>query len=164
MMKRALLFGAIAGFAIIIINTISLEMGFGEQWLGFLVMFIAFSSIFVAIKQVREGVLGGAIRFSTAFYLGLGITFVASLVYVLVWEFYLALNDYSFIEGYIASLIESKQATGVTEAEMQQILSEMNTLREQYANPLIRLPMTFVEIFPVGLLVTLVSAAVLRKS
>jgi hypothetical protein len=34
----------------------------------------------------------------------------------------------------------------------------------QYANPLYRLPMTFAEIFPVGLLVSLVTAGPLRNS
>lgn len=36
-------------------------------------------------------------------------------------------------------------------------------MRNQYANPLFRFPMTFGEIFPVGLLITLISAAVLRN-
>lgn len=33
----------------------------------------------------------------------------------------------------------------------------------QYANPLFRLPMVFAEIFPVGVLVSLISAALLRN-
>ena len=33
-----------------------------------------------------------------------------------------------------------------------------------YANPLFRLPITFVEMFPIGVLISLVSAAVLRNS
>ena len=40
----------------------------------------------------------------------------------------------------------------------------MERLREQYANPVFRLPITFLEIFPVGLLITLVSAGLLRNS
>jgi hypothetical protein len=32
-----------------------------------------------------------------------------------------------------------------------------------YRNPLIRMPMTFLEIFPVGLLISLISAAVLKN-
>ena len=40
----------------------------------------------------------------------------------------------------------------------------MNELEARYANPLFRLPMTFLEIFPVGLLVALAAAAMLRNS
>ncbi len=39
----------------------------------------------------------------------------------------------------------------------------METFKAQYANPLFRLPMTFIEIFPVGVLVSLISAAILRN-
>ena len=35
---------------------------------------------------------------------------------------------------------------------------------KNYANPLYRLPITFVEMFPVGVLISLVSAALLRNS
>lgn len=67
---------------------------------------------------------------------GLGITFIASLVYVLVWELYLVMTDYAFIE----------------------------TIGQQYSNPLFRLPMTFVEVFPIGVLISLISAFILRES
>jgi hypothetical protein len=40
----------------------------------------------------------------------------------------------------------------------------MAEFRQQYANPLFRLPVTFIEIFPVGLVVSLISAALLRNS
>ena len=36
-------------------------------------------------------------------------------------------------------------------------------MRASYANPLFRIPMTFMEIFPVGFLVALVSALLLRN-
>ena len=39
----------------------------------------------------------------------------------------------------------------------------MRAMAEAYRNPLFRLPMTFVEIFPVGLLIALVSAGLLRN-
>ena len=39
----------------------------------------------------------------------------------------------------------------------------MAEFRASYADPLYRLPMTFAEIFPVGLLISLVSAAALRN-
>ena len=39
----------------------------------------------------------------------------------------------------------------------------MAKFSEQYENPLYRLPITFMEIFPVGLLVALFSAAILRN-
>lgn len=164
MKKPILIYGAIAGFLIITINTLSFEMGIGEEWLGYLVMFIAFGAIFVAVKQYRDDTLGGVIRFRAGFLLGLGITLVASLVYVLVWEIYLAATGHAFFDTYIATLLESQRAAGATDAKLAATIAEMETMREQYANPLFRLPVTFVEIFPVGLLVSLVAAFVLKNS
>lgn len=164
MKKLVLVYGVISGLVIIVINTLSLELGLGQVWLGFLVMFIAFSLIFVAVKQYRDQTLGGVIRFSTGFLVGLGITMVASLVYVLVWELYLALTDYAFIDTYIASILESRQTASVSQAELAATIAETETIRQQYSNPLFRLPMTFVEIFPVGVLISLISAFILRDS
>jgi len=164
MKKLILVYGAISGLVIIVINTLSLELGIAHVWLGFLVMFIAFSSIFFAVKQYRDDTLGGVIHFGTGFLVGLGITVIASLVYVLVWELYLAMTDYAFIDAYIASIIEGRQAAGASEAELAATIADTETIRQQYANPLLRLPMTFVEVFPVGVLISLISAVILRES
>ncbi|MDH5500668.1 MAG: DUF4199 domain-containing protein, partial [Gammaproteobacteria bacterium] len=152
------------GLVIIVVNTLSFELGIGHVWLGFLVMFIAFSLIFVAIKQYRDEVLGGVIRFATGFRVGLSISLVAGVVYVLAWELYLVMTDYAFIDVYIDSLIESRKASGATPQEIANTIAETDTLRQQYANPFFRLPMTFVEIFPVGVLISGVAALVLRDS
>ena len=164
MKKPMIVYGSIAGLVIIVVNTLSIELGVGQEWLGFLVMFIAFSSIFFAVKQYRDEILGGVIRFGTGFWLGLGITAVASFVYVLVWEAYLALTDYAFIDAYIQSIIDVRRASGASEADLAAAIAETETIRTQYANPLFRLPMTFVEVFPVGLLISLISAFTLRDS
>ncbi len=164
MQKLILVYGVIAGLVIIGTAMLSLQFGVASTWLGFLVMFIAFSVIFVAVRKYRDESMGGVIRFGTGFGLGLGITLVASLIYVLVWELYLVSTDYTFMDTYIASIVESKKAAGVSQEELAATIAEMESMREMYANPLIRLPMTFVEIFPVGLLISLVAAFVLRNS
>jgi len=164
MMKRIIItYGTIAGFIIIVTNTISLEIGHGQAWLGLLVMFIAFSTIFVAIKQYRDETLGGVINFATALLVGLGISAIAGLVYVAIWELYLAVTGYGFIESYASSIVEARTLGGASEIELAQIMSEAEKFRTQYSNPFYRLPVTFMEVFPAGLLVSLGSAAVLRN-
>jgi len=164
MRKLALVYGSITGFVIIVVNTVSFEMGVGHVWLGYLVMLIAFSAIFVAVKQYRDQALGGVMRFNTGFLVGLGITLVASVVYVAVWEVYLAATDYRFIDSYIEYVIAEQQASGASAAEMEALVVDTDTMREQYQSALFRLPMTFIEIFPVGLIVSLIAAFVLRDS
>jgi hypothetical protein len=81
-----------------------------------------------------------------------------------VWEIYLAMTDYAFIEQYVQGVIAGKEAAGVSGPELEAVVESMENMQRQYSNPLFRLPMTFLEIFPVGLLITLVSAAILRNS
>jgi hypothetical protein len=126
-------------------------------------MLVGLSSILVGVKQHRDQALGGVIRFWPALMVGLGIAVVASLAYVVVWEIYLAATHYSFMDKYVSAMLAAKRAAGVTGAAYAKAVADGNAMRAQYANPLYRLPETFMEIFPVGLLIALVSAGLLRN-
>jgi hypothetical protein len=164
-----LTYGLISGLVIIlgIIGTLVLPKGGPEhspEWLGYLIMLVALSSILLGVKEHRDRSLGGVIKFTTAFAMGLGIALTASLVYVAIWEVYLALTHYSFIDQYAAATLRAKRAEGVSGADYQQLVARMEAMRRMYANPLMRMGMTFIEIFPVGLVVALASAVLLRNS
>ena len=169
-MKRlSLIYGSAAGALIIGSAVLSASLSGTSthlaemEWLGYLVMIVALSSIFLGIKRYRDGDLGGVIRFGSAFLMGLGITTVASIIYVAVWELYLLVTDYAFIEAYTSSVLAAMEADGVAAGVLDAEAAKMEAMKEQYANPLFRIPVTFLEIFPVGLLITLISAAVLRN-
>ena len=131
-------------------------------WLGYLIMLLALSSILVGVKQYRDKTLGGVIRFP-AFGIGVAIAFVAGLAYVAVWEGYLAVTHYDFIGDYTNHLLAAKRAAGVTGAAYAKAVAEAEAFRRAYANPLFQIGEAFIEIFPVGLLVALVSAVLLRN-
>ncbi len=170
MKKTIFTYGLISGAVIAVSVSLSLAMDTsnehlaGLEWLGYAVMILAFSVIFVAIKGYRDKELGGVIRFGTAFGIGIAITGVASVFYVVAWEITLAITDYAFIEDYTQSLLAAREAAGATAAELATYAEEMAVMKERYGNPLFRVPITFLEILPVGLLITLVSSAVLRNS
>ncbi len=96
--------------------------------------------------------------------MGLGISAVACLLYVIGWEISLAYSDMDFIAWYSNSMIEGAKAKGASPEEIARVTAEAKSFAEFYAKPLMRMPMTFLEMFPVGLLVSLISAAVLRNS
>ena len=166
MTRTILTYGLISGVIAIlgIIGTI-LAPGHSHSsvWLGYLIMLVALSAILLGVKQHRDQVLGGVIKFWPAFLVGLGIAVIAGLAYVAVWEAYLALTHYTFMDSYVDHILAAKRAAGVAGPAYQKLAAEMEAMRRNYANPLYRWPMTFVEIFPVGLLVALVSAALLRN-
>lgn len=162
-------YGLISGLVIIVADIVAIvltkdgQQGGVGVWFGYLVMLVALSSILVGVKQHRDQALGGVIRFPAAFALGLGIAVVASLAYVAIWEVYLAATHYSFMDKYVAAGLAAKRAAGVTGAAYAKAAADFEQMRRNYANPLYRLPETFLEIFPVGLVIALVSAALLRN-
>lgn len=164
MTRLILTYGLISGL-VVIASTLALIIAFGDGniWTGYLIMLVGLSAILVGVKQHRDQALGGVIRFWPAFGVGLGIAVVASLIYVAVWEVYLAATHYTFMDKYLSAMLAAKRAAGVTGAAYAKAVAEAQIMRVQYANPLYRLPETFVEIFPVGLLIAVVSAALLRN-
>jgi hypothetical protein len=170
MLKLCLCFGAIAGLVVgIPLFTLTvawhgpMENAYG-MLIGYLTMLIALSAVFVAIKRHRDQALGGVIRFWPALVIGLGISAVAGVFYVAAWEAALAVTHLDFGDSYGKAQIAQKEAAGASEAELQRLSAEMDEFRRNYADPLYRLPMTFSEIFPVGVLVSLISAGLLRNS
>jgi hypothetical protein len=131
----------------------------GMIW-GFASMFVGLSLMFIGVR--RYALAHGALSFAQAFGLALGIFCVAGLVYTLGWEAYLAATNYTFADKYASQVIAAKVAEGAQATELARVEAEMASFKAQYANPLIRLPMTFLEIAPVGLLLSLLAGATLR--
>jgi hypothetical protein len=164
MTRIMLTYGLISGLVIILASlVVMVTLGDGNLFTGYLIMLVGLTSILMGVKQHRDQALGGVIKFWPALMVGLGIAVVASLVYVMVWEIYLAATHYSFMDKYVAAMLRAKQAAGVTGAAYAKAVAEGEAMRAQYANPLYRLPETFLEIFPVGFLIALVSAGLLRN-
>jgi hypothetical protein len=167
MARYPLVYGGIAGAIVVgvITATIALDLPSHatSETVGYLVMLVGLSLIFVGVKRYRDVECGGVIRFGRALAMGSAIAAVAAVIYVLGWETYLAISGHDFITEYSQSVIEGLRATGATEAAITAKTAELESLSANYRNPLFRLPMTALEILPVGVIVALVSAALLRN-
>ena len=126
-------------------------------------MLTALSLIFVGMKRHRDVECGGVTRFGPAFRIGHGIAVVATIVYIIGWEAFLAAPGWDFMAEYAAPIVEGMRADGASPGAIAAKEAEMRGFAEIYANPLFRIPISFIEMFPVGLIVALVSAALLRK-
>lgn len=167
-MKYALTYGLLSGFVIIVTMIAGITLSgsgsfFSSEWFGYLVMLVALTFIFVGVKRYRDVERGGVIKFGRAFAMGLGIAVAAGVAYVAVWEVYLAMTDYKFMDQYIAGILRAREAAGASAEAIAAEMAKLEPMRVSYRNPLYRIAMTFMEIFPVGLLVSLVSAALLRN-
>jgi hypothetical protein len=132
--------------------------------IGYTTMLIALSAVFVGIKRHRDVDRGGVIGFWPAFGIGLGVSFIAGIFYVAAWEAVQAITRMDFATSYADAIIASEQAKGASAEALAKLSADMAAFKLQYADPLFRLPMVFAEIFPVGVLVSLVSAGLLRNS
>ena len=140
------------------------QIGFDNGvYVGYTGMLIAFLFIYFGVRSYRDTVLGGSITFATGFNIGILITLISTVFYVVTWLFvyYFIMPDFG--DKYGAYLVESVRARGAGQAEIDAMIRQGQQAKAMLANPFINAAVTFTEPFPVGLLVTLVSAVALRK-
>ena len=170
MKKVVIIFGLISGIlitgmALYVANQCYNNPGEfkGNDVLGYAALIAAFSFIFVGIKSYRDKRSNGIISFGKAFKVGLLITLVASTIYVVAWlfDYYLFIPD--FIERYTDHCIRITTAEGASQLEINDKVKEMANLKEMYKNPLFVVLITFVEVFPIGAIVSLIAALILKR-
>jgi hypothetical protein len=166
-MKYAFIYGGIGGAIAVSVISATIAMHLSNHtssvWLGYLVMLAALSLIFVGVKRYRDVECGGVIRFWRALGLGAGAAVVAAIFYAAGWEIFLAASGYDFIADYSAAMVNGMRAEGASPAAIQAQVADLGEMAKMYNNPMIRFAMISAEILPVGLVVALVSAALLRN-
>jgi hypothetical protein len=169
MKKTVLTFGLISGaiMAALMMATVRFidNIGFENGTIvGYTSIVLGFLMVFFGIRSYRENVGGGFVSFGKAFTVGILIALISSVIYVITWEIVFHNWLYDFPEKYTSYIIEKARASGAAPEEIARQREEMNSMWTLYkSNFLVRAAFTFVEPFPVGLLVTLISAGVLRK-
>ena len=168
MTRVVLIFGLIAGAilsAMMVVNTTLVDqIGFDTaEIIGYTTIVLAFLMVFFGIRSYRDNIYGGSISFWKAAGIGVLIALVASACYVITWEVisYWLVPD--FAEKYAAHVLEEAREAGATEQELAARAGELARFRQQYQNPLIKAGYTFLEVFPIGLVIALASAAILRR-
>lgn len=169
MKKVVLTFGLLSGLVVMVLMTINTifaeQIGFDRAVItGYTVILISFLFVYFGIRSYRDEVLGGKITFGSGFKVGILITLISCAFYVAGWLvlYYNFMPDFG--EKYGAYLIESVRARGGSQAEIDEMIKQAKDAKAMLENPLTNAAVTFTEPFPVGLLVTLISAAVLRRN
>ena len=140
------------------------EMPENGALIGYATILVALTGVFLGVKHYRDKEKGGVIKFMPALGVGLGISAVASLGWVIAWEISLAVTKFDFVTAYYGAMIEQAQADGATAEKIAQMRTEQEGFASMYSNPVIRMGITFVEMFPIGVVISLISAALLRNS
>ncbi len=130
---------------------------------GFAAMILAFSLIFVGVKMLRDKYNGGIISFGKAFLTGVWIAFIASTMYVATWAILYNFYMPDFMDRYGAQMIEAAKKAGGTADKIKAATEEVAKYKKMYKSPLFFTLMTYVEIFPLGLLISLICALILKR-
>ena len=167
MTRIVLIFGLISGavgaalmwimFAMVKAGTVGHSMT-----LGYASMIIALSLVFFGVKSYRDN-NGGRITFWKGLQVGILISLISAFCYAASWEVYYRTDGQGFMESYTTQYIDEMKQNGASPAEIEETSRQMAEFGEMYKNFFIRFAMTLMEILPVGIIVTLVSAALLRK-
>lgn len=172
MKKNIIYYGLIAGtivsvFMLLSMNYLSHCEGKVDYTISMLIgytsMLIAFSLVFVGIRNYRDQHYNGVISFGKAFKTGILIALIASTLYVVSWLIYFFFFSPDFIDKYSARQLDELRASGAAPAEIDKQAKEMANFAIMYKNPFFNALMTYLEILPVGLIVTLISAFILKR-
>jgi hypothetical protein len=159
-----LISGSISSLMMIVLVTFGGRIGFDRgAMIGNASIVLSFLMVFFGIRTYRDNIGNGQITFSKAFAVGLSITLISCIFYVVTWE----VIYYNFLPGfwdtYGAHLVQKLTASGASPAAVQAKLQQVRKYKELYKNPFINAVLTFIHPFPIGLVMTLISALVLRR-
>ena len=118
--------------------------------------------IFFGVRSYRENVGNGKISFGRGFAVGILIALISAACYVAAWEVVYYSNP-GIADHVFDNQLEQVKASGVSQEKIGEAVRELESFKKLYANPFANVAFTFVEPFPVGLLMTLISAVILRR-
>lgn len=168
-MKRTILiFGVISGAisSVLMLATVPFEhkIGYNKGLIvGYTAIVLSFLLVYFGMRSYRDNVGNGQITFSKAFAIGICITLISCVFYVVTWEIVYFNFMPNFWDTYATAAVEKLKAAGATAPAIRAQLDQINKYKELYKSPVLLFLMTFIEPFPVGLVITLISAAVVRK-
>jgi hypothetical protein len=170
MKKNVIVFGLISGLIVSTLMILSMAKCYempenydNGMLIGYGSMLIAFSFVFVGIKNQRDKYNGGTITFGQAFKTGLFITLIASTMYVIAWmiDYYYFIPD--FMDKYSVHMMNEVKASGVSQEKMAEKMTDIAKMKEWYKNPVFVILMTYLEVLPVGLVFALIGALIFKR-
>jgi hypothetical protein len=171
MKKNILIYGLIAGVIVSILMLLSMNyLSYCEgnvdydtsMLIGYASMLLAFSLVYVGTRNYRDKYNGGVISFGKAFRIGMMMVLIASTIYVAAWlvDYYFFIPD--FAEKYSAHALNDLKASGASQAEIDKQTKEMANMVRMIKNPFFNAMFAYVEILPVGLIVTVITSLILK--
>ncbi|MDI9256896.1 MULTISPECIES: DUF4199 domain-containing protein [Flavobacterium] len=131
---------------------------------GFAGMLVAYTFVFLGVKNFRDKQNGGFITFGKAFKVGMLMSLITATIYVATWMVEHQYLFPDFMEKYSETSLQNLEKKGLSPAEFKVEKDRILYFKELYKNPLWIILFTYMEIMiPIGLLVPVISAAILKR-
>jgi uncharacterized protein DUF4199 len=168
MKKTVVTFGLISGAVSSVMMLLTLpfldRIGFDHgEILGYTLIVLSFLLVFFGVRSYRDNVAGGTLGFGRGFAVGILIALVSCVCYVATWEIIYFKLAPGFADKFAAHAISKAKASGASQQAVDEVARQMQELKRMLDRPVINAAMTFMEPFPIGLVVALVSAGILRR-
>lgn len=170
MLKTSFKFGSIAGVIMLIAGTIpfliwgkDFDIDLGEV-IGYSSIIIALASVFFGIRSYRDKQAGGRITYMQGMGVGLTISSIAGVVFAIYSYVYYRFISPDFMQKYMQHYADKIKSSGASQEVIAKQLAEMQSNMGLYNNIWFQSLIPFVTVFAIGLVITLISAAILRKN
>jgi hypothetical protein len=166
MRKTILTYGLISGAigAVLLLAHVPFMDGSSRALVvGYAGIVLSMLLVFFGVRSYRENAGNGKISFGRAFAVGILIALISAACYVAVWEVVYFASP-SVANHIFDQQVEELKATGAPQAKIDEAARELESFKKLYANPVVNAAFTFLEPFPVGLLMALISAVALRRN
>ncbi len=169
MNKTILTYGLISGAVAAVLMTgtslyfkSTMDFQNGELF-GYASILLSMLFVYIGTRAYRDQRVPATLSFGEGFKVALLITVISCVCYVVAWLIVYHTLMPDFMDKFIEYTLAQMKSVGATEAQISQEVAKMEEMKVMYQNPLFRAAITFLEPFPVGLLVSLVTSLVLRR-
>ena len=173
MKKIVLTYGLIGGVIIAglvwlvatLCNRNILDFDKGELY-GYTSMIVALTMVFFGIKSYRDNNGKGVITFWKGVQVGLLITLIGTFMYFVSWTAYGRLHPehlQKIMAKYEESTTQKMRNEGKSQKEIDDTIAFMHKMIEAFKNPFLGFGEAIIEMGPVGIIITLISAGLLRR-
>src|SRR3982074_2997797 len=147
MKKTVLTFGLISGAISSLLMGATLpflhNIGFNKGLvIGSTAIVLSFLLVFFGIRSYRDNAGNGQITFKKAFAVGISITLISCIFYVVTWEVLYFTFLHNFMDKYSAYMVEKLKTSGASAAAVQAQLEQLKKYKQMYENPLFNAAVT----------------------
>lgn len=168
MKKTVLTFGLISGAVSTammlatfpLIDSIGLEK---TDVIGYTSIVLSALLVFFGVRAYRDNAGAGRFTFGRAFAVGLLITLISCVCYVVSFQIAYFKLIPELGDKYAACMVERVRASGANQEKIAEMAKQAQSLKQLYDSPVTNAALSFAESFPIGLVATAISAAILRK-